>query len=73
MNARLFSFHGGIKPAAHKDESSAAPIRPAPLPSRLVVPLRQGTRATARCLVETVKNATFGSPGSWPAKVSFRR
>src|SRR5690554_2136870 len=28
--------------------------------------------ATARCLVETVKNATFGSPGSWPAKVSFR-
>lgn len=28
---------------------------------------------TARCLVETVKAATFGSPGSWPAKVTFRR
>lgn len=28
---------------------------------------------TARCLVDAVKGATFGSPGSWPAKVTFRR
>lgn len=28
---------------------------------------------TARCLVEAVKSASFGSPGSWPAKVTFRR
>lgn len=28
---------------------------------------------TARCLVEAVKGASFGSPGSWPAKVTFRR
>jgi electron transport complex protein RnfC len=66
MNARLFSFHGGIKPAARKEESCAAPIRPAPLPSRLVVPLRQGTRATARCLVtpgrKVLKGERIGEP-----------
>jgi hypothetical protein len=28
---------------------------------------------TARCLVDAVKAASFGSPGSWPAKVTFRR
>ena len=41
MIASLFSFKGGVKPAAHKDESAQAPIAQAPLPHRLVVPLRQ--------------------------------
>ena len=66
MNARLFSFHGGIEPAAHKEESCAAPIRPAPLPRLLVVPLRQSTRATARCLVapgqKVLKGERIGAP-----------
>lgn len=52
MIGRLFSFRGGIKPDAHKNESAGSPIQPAPLPSHLVVPLRQSTRATARCIVQ---------------------
>ncbi|CAL94056.1 electron transport complex subunit RsxC [Azoarcus olearius] len=51
MIGRLFSFRGGIKPAAHKEESAGAAIVAAPLPAQLVVPLRQSIRATARCLV----------------------
>lgn len=52
MIKRLFSFHGGVKPESHKDESAGVPIRPAPLPPRLIVPLRHNARASARCLVE---------------------
>ena len=52
MIGRLFKFHGGVKPDAHKHESAGVAIARAPLPSRLVVPLRQSTRASARCIVE---------------------
>lgn len=52
MIAKLFKFKGGVKPASHKDESAAAPIRVAPLPSHLIIPLRQSARAMARCLVQ---------------------
>ena len=52
MIAKLFSFKGGVKPASHKDESANVPIRTAPLPSKLVIPLRQSARAMARCLVQ---------------------
>ena len=52
MIAKLFSFNGGVKPASHKDESATAPIRVAPLPPHLILPLRQSARAMARCLVQ---------------------
>jgi electron transport complex protein RnfC len=52
MISMLFNFKGGVKPDSHKDESAQAPIRVAPLPSHLVVPLRQSARAVARCVVE---------------------
>jgi len=52
MIARLFTFNGGVKPDSHKDESANTPIRSVPLPSHLVLPLRQSARAVARCLVE---------------------
>ncbi len=52
MIPKLFTFKGGVKPASHKDESADAPIRVAPLPSRLIIPLRQSARAVARCVVE---------------------
>jgi len=52
MIARLFTFKGGVKPGSHKDESANAPIRSAPLPSHLILPLRQSARAVARCIVE---------------------
>jgi len=37
----LHKFHGGVHPPEHKTESSRLPIAAAPLPQRLVVPLRQ--------------------------------
>jgi len=52
MIPSLFTFKGGVKPASHKDESADFPIRVAPLPSRLIIPLRQSARAVARCVVE---------------------
>ena len=66
MTARLFSFRGGIKTDSHKTESSTTPIAPAPLPQRLVIPLRQSARAGARCLVEpgqrVLKGEQIGVP-----------
>ncbi len=66
MIARLFKFHGGVKPDAHKHESAGEPIQRAPLPSRLVVPLRQSTRASARCILEVgqkvLKGQRIGDP-----------
>ena len=41
MLQQLFKFKGGVKPATHKAASVQAPIRTAPIPSRLVVPLHQ--------------------------------
>mgnify|MGYP001268966669 CR=1 FL=1 len=66
MIGRLFKFHGGIKPDAHKNESAGPAIQRAPLPERLVVPLRQSARATANCLVEVgqkvLKGERIGEP-----------
>ncbi|AUM00267.1 electron transport complex subunit RsxC [Zoogloeaceae bacteirum Par-f-2] len=66
MIARLFGFHGGIKPESHKSESAGSPIRPAPIPSRLVVPLRQSARAASECLVaagqKVLKGERIGAP-----------
>lgn len=66
MIGRLFKFRGGIKPDAHKNESAGAPINRAPLPSRLVVPLRQSARASAGCIVEVgqrvLKGERIGAP-----------
>ncbi|MCX7627093.1 MAG: electron transport complex subunit RsxC [Methylophilaceae bacterium] len=41
MIEKLFKFHGGVHPPEHKAESAATPIRPVPMPARLVLPLRQ--------------------------------
>jgi len=56
----LFSFRGGVKPASHKTESADCAIRPAPLPRRLVVPLRQSAGAAAQCLVEVGQHVLKG-------------
>ena len=66
MITRLFNFRGGVKPDAHKNESANQPIQPAPMPERLIVPLRQSTRATARCIVSVgdhvLKGQRIGDP-----------
>ncbi|HEX5801741.1 MAG TPA: electron transport complex subunit RsxC [Azospira sp.] len=51
MMLQLFKFKGGVKPASHKQESANSPIRQAPLPARLIVPLRLSSRATAEAIV----------------------
>ena len=66
MSVRLFSFHGGVKTDGHKHESCGTPIRSAPLPGRLVVPLRQSARAASECLVvagqKVFKGERIGAP-----------
>ena len=49
MSIQLFDFHGGICPPEHKADSNAEPIRAAPIPQQLVIPLsqRQGSAALA--------------------------
>jgi Na+-translocating ferredoxin:NAD+ oxidoreductase subunit C len=41
MSRELFKFKGGIHPPPHKAESNARPLHAAPLPKKLVIPLRQ--------------------------------
>jgi electron transport complex protein RnfC len=41
MSRELHPFKGGEHPPEHKAESNARPIHPAPLPKKLVIPLRQ--------------------------------
>ena len=60
MIKKLFRFHGGVHPEAHKGESAGQPIRLAPMPDELVVPLRQSTRAEARCIVESGQRVLKG-------------
>ncbi len=47
----LHTFHGGVHPPQHKQESSESAIAQAPLPSRLVLPLQQHIGAQAKPLV----------------------
>jgi len=51
MSRELFKFKGGIHPPGHKDESNSRPIHAAPLPKRLVIPLRQHIGNPAKPLV----------------------
>ena len=74
MLATLFKFKGGVKPASHKDESTLAPIARAPLPPRLVVPLRQSAGGTPQPLVaagqKVLKGERIGAPeGSFSAAI----
>ncbi len=49
----LFSFPGGLHLDAHKQASTAGPIRRLPLPPEFVIPLRQHVGAGAESLVAT--------------------
>ena len=74
MLATLFKFRGGVKPASRKDESTHAPIARAPLPSRLVVPLRQSAGGTPQPLVsagqKVLKGERIGAPeGSFSSAI----
>ncbi|WP_296754581.1 electron transport complex subunit RsxC [Thiobacillus sp.] len=51
MSRELFKFKGGVHPPEHKTESNARPIHAAPLPAKLVIPLRQHIGNPAKPLV----------------------
>ena len=62
MNAlqRLFGFHGGVKPAYHKEASTTAPIAVAPGPTHLVIPLHQSIGGPPRPLVKAGERVLKG-------------
>jgi Na+-translocating ferredoxin:NAD+ oxidoreductase subunit C len=52
MSRELFKFKGGIHPPPHKAESNARPLHAAPLPKKLVIPLRQHIGNPAKPVVK---------------------
>ena len=51
MTRELFAFNGGVHPPDHKTESTWRPVHPAPLPKKLVIPLRQHIGNPAKPIV----------------------
>ncbi len=58
--SRVYSFHGGVHPPENKRQSLGAPIRQAPLPSRLILPLQQHIGKAATPLVEVGQTVLKG-------------
>jgi electron transport complex protein RnfC len=52
MSRELFKFKGGVHPPQHKSESNGRPVHAAPLPKKLVIPLRQHIGNPAKPVVE---------------------
>ncbi|MDP1927640.1 MAG: electron transport complex subunit RsxC [Thiobacillus sp.] len=52
MSRELFTFKGGVHPPGHKEESNTRPIHAAPLPKKLVIPLRQHIGQSAKPIVK---------------------
>ncbi|AMO55373.1 electron transport complex subunit RsxC [Endozoicomonas montiporae] len=52
VNARVWPLTGGVHPAENKHQSTATPIRIAPLPKRLVLPLSQHAGSPAEPVVQ---------------------
>jgi electron transport complex protein RnfC len=52
MSRELFKFKGGVHPPEHKAESNGRPVHAAPLPKKLVIPLRQHIGNPAKPVVE---------------------
>lgn len=57
---RLFDFNGGVKPPAHKSESTADPIALAPLFREYVIPLHQSIGGPPRPLVAAADHVLKG-------------
>lgn len=51
MNLTLHRFHGGIHPAQNKEQSTHQPIKSIPLPSQLILPVRQHSGTPAKPIV----------------------
>lgn len=57
---RLFTFHGGVKPAYNKEASTGLPIAVAPTPTFLVIPLHQSIGGVPRPLVKAGEHVLKG-------------
>ncbi|MCB1888067.1 MAG: electron transport complex subunit RsxC [Rhodocyclaceae bacterium] len=62
MLAKLFKFHGGVKPDSRKTASTQRPIAPLPLAPQLVVPLHQSIGGTPRPMVAAGERVLKGQP-----------
>jgi len=60
MSRELFKFKGGVHPPEHKSESNARPVHAAPLPRKLVIPLRQHIGNPAKPVVEVGERVLKG-------------
>ncbi|MCL2655866.1 MAG: electron transport complex subunit RsxC [Betaproteobacteria bacterium] len=60
MLRQLFRFHGGVKPATHKTDSTRLPIGRVPLPAELIVPLHQNVGGTPYPLVAAGESVLKG-------------
>jgi H+/Na+-translocating ferredoxin:NAD+ oxidoreductase subunit C len=60
MSRELSRFKGGVHPPEHKTESTSRPIHDAPLPKKLVIPLRQHIGNPAKPVVEVGERVLKG-------------
>ena len=60
MSRELFSFKGGVHPPDHKAESNTRPVHAAPLPRKLVIPLRQHIGNPAKPVVQVGERVLKG-------------
>jgi H+/Na+-translocating ferredoxin:NAD+ oxidoreductase subunit C len=60
MSRKLFSFHGGVKPAYNKEASLTEPIGIAPLPAEFVIPLHQSVGGPPHALVKAGQQVKKG-------------
>ncbi len=60
MTRELHSFRGGLHLPGRKELSTAAPVRPLPLPKRLALPLQQHIGAPAQPIVEVGERVLKG-------------
>ena len=69
MSRELFRFKGGVHPPEHKAESNQRPVHAAPLPKKLVIPLRQHIGTPAKPVVEVgervLKGQMIGAPDGY--------
>jgi electron transport complex protein RnfC len=60
MSRELFNFKGGVHPPGHKTESNTRPVHVAPLPRKLVIPLRQHIGNPAKPVVSVGERVLKG-------------
>lgn len=60
MSRTLHTFKGGVHPPGHKSESNSRPVHAAPLPKRLVIPMRQHMGNPAKPVVSVGERVLKG-------------